>query len=58
MTQERLKLVETFCCVRESSIDIRRLQAHVDLVLRDVNANEDALFQPSNSNLVNTGSKP
>ena len=46
------------CSVRESSIDIRRLQAYVDLMLRDVNANEDAFVQPSNSNLVNAGSKP
>ena len=58
MGKELLQLIEAFFLVRERSVDIRGLQANVDLVLCDVDANEDAFVEPSNSNLVNAGSKP
>jgi hypothetical protein len=56
MGKELLQLIEAFSLVRERSVDIRGLQANVDLVLCDVDADEDTV--PSNSNLVNAGSKP
>ena len=58
MRKELSQLIEAYFLVRERSVDIRGLQANVDLVLGDVDADKDAFANLPTPILVNAGSKP